>query len=649
MATNPGILDSQRKLARSILAGLVTVVVLFVLFASGPSFGLSFAQQGPAQIEFLNPSGTNFSEEISTKPDGRDTQYHLVAWVNQLPANASVEFRYLDPATGQQVSIASGTQTGIPDTFHTFWDPPDSLPDGPVTIYAILFSGTTEIDRDTEEDPVLNDKSPTSPVDTSEPRAETVEIVAPAVGGAWGMFTPRDRATAGILNIAMSDGTTFVRVFYTVSSPGTDPAWVTCGTETRAAAADGVRCTLSSQHSRDQVTGVAALANDTAGSTYAAGSNDSGDAHRVQTYEQVPGAVALDQSSQSNVQPGRCSRIFTATLTDQFGIVIPNANMDVHAKGPADEIAFDDGSSASANKPPDVGSHSSPEAARDCSADPPVAGGQQGEHIDPAGSDTKHVESAVGVGTSDAGRWSFQLYSPAIGTTDFAVWTDVDDDDTFCSNEKSASGSVGWGGTAAPVGIASETSTCPSPSPSSPAPGPTSPGPGPTPDPRGCTITGTDDADVLDGTEGDDIICGLGGNDIISGLGGDDVIYGDAGRDDIKAGAGNDTVRAGTDKDTVRGDDGNDELFGGAQNDLVTGGDGDDEITGQTGFDTLRGGAGSDSIGGGFGSDNITGGPGADFLFGGRGKDSLVGGSGVDRCRGNGGRDSFSGCEAQEQ
>lgn len=651
------VLDGQRRLARSILIGLVTMVVILVLFASGPSLGLSFAQQQAPRIEFLNPSGTNFTEEISAKPDGRDSTYHLVAWVNELPANASVEFRYVDPDTDQEVSIGAGAQTGIPDTFHFAWDPPDSLPDEePITLHAILLSGSTEVDRDTESDPFINEQSPdpTDPTDDSEARGETVEIVSPAVGGAWGMFTPRDRATAGIIQVSLSDGATWVRVLYSVSAPGSEPTWVTCGTEQRAAAADGVRCTLDSTHSRGQVTAVAAIANDTQddplpGFSYSATRNDSGDAHRVQTYEQVPGGVALDQSSQSNVQAGDCSRVFTATLTDQFGVVIVNANMDVHAKGPADETAFDDGSSADANKAPDRGNHAAPESARDCSADPPTAAGQQGEHVDPAGSDTKHVESATGTGTNDAGRWRFQLYSPSLGTTDFVVWADVDDDDTFCSSEKNAMGSVGWGGTASPLGMTPDTDTCPSPSPSSPDPGPTTPGPSPTPDPRGCTITGTDGNDTLEGTDDADIICAGDGNDIIRGLNGDDEIYGEGGRDDIRAGAGNDIVKAGTDKDTVRGNDGNDELYGGDQNDLVTGGEGDDEMYGQTGFDTIRGGSGSDTIGGGYGSDNLTGGPDGDFLFGGRGKDSLSGNGGTDRCRGNGGRDTFTGCEAQEQ
>ena len=314
-------LDSQRKLARTILIGIVLAVVTFVLFASGPNFALSFAQQQETRVEFINPSGTNFSEEISARPDGTDSSYHLVAWVNQLPANATVEFRYLDPDSDQQVTIGSGTQSAQADTFHVEWTPPASLPDeGDFTLYAILFSGTTEVDRDTEDDVVLNngDPDPSDPTDPTEDRGQTVNIVYPAVGSSWGVFQPRDRATAGVINVTMSAGVTFVRGVYTVSLPGSEPTWVNCGTETRANAANGVRCTLSAQHDMSQVTAVGAIANDTQddplpGFSYSAAQDDAGDAHRVAPYYQSPTTVVLDQSSQSNAAVGNCSSLFTAT------------------------------------------------------------------------------------------------------------------------------------------------------------------------------------------------------------------------------------------------------------------------------------------------------------------------------------------------
>jgi hypothetical protein len=658
MKGNPTlVLDGQRKLARSILIGLVTAVVLFVLFASGPNFGLSFAQQQEPRVEFLNPSGTNFSEEVSSKPDGTGSTYHLVAWVNDVPTSPGVEFRYVDPDTSQEVTIGAATQTGIPDTFDLSWDPPSTLPEEEeITLIAVLLSGTTELDRDTEEDIILNegDPDPLDPTDDSETQGETVEIVSPAVGGAWGMFTPRDRATAGVLNVSMSADVTNVRAVYTVTDPGNEPIWVDCGTEEAAAAADGVRCTISSQHDRTEVTAVGVIANDSpedpifGGFPYDSSFDDSGDAHRVQTYEQVPGSIVLDQATQDNAPVGDCSRLFTATLTDQFSVPIVNANVDVHGRGPSEELAFDDGTTASAHKPPDKGLHTT-ETARTCADDPPPPAGQQGKHTVSTGLDIKHIESAVSAGTDDAGKWTFQLFSPQAGVGEFVIWADVDDDDAHCATEKSVSGSVGWGTAAGSSSLAPDVATCPSPSPTTPGPGPTTPSPTPTDNPRGCTVFGTDEGETLEGTENDDVICAEGGDDIVNGLGGNDVIYGDEGRDDIRGGDGNDEIHGGAGKDTVRGNDGNDDLLGDIDNDVITGGAGDDVAQGGAGSDTVRGSSGNDDLRGQGGSDNLTGGPGKDVLTGGRGKDSLLGGPDKDRCTGNGGRDTFSGCETQRK
>jgi len=673
------VLDSQRRLARSILIGLASSIVLFVLFASGPNLAFSVAQQqttspatspstsspggtaspGSSRIEFINPSGSGHSEELSDKNDGTDDSYHLVAWVDTLPPNPSVEFRYLDPATGSQVTIGNGTQTGIADTFDFKWTIPNDLPEEEqITIYAVLFSGGTEIDRDTESDIFLNqhDPDPANPTDTSEPAAETVEITYPANGGAWGLFTPRDRGTAGVINVTASEGTNFVRVVYTVTSPGQEPLWTQCGIETTEDAADGVRCTLSSRHKGTQVTAVGAIANDSPDPDLFDPSDDrtfddSGDAHRVQTYEQVPGTVTLDQPSQDNAAPGTCSRVFTATLVDQFGVPIANANMDVHARGPVDEIAFDNGSNTSPNKRPDTAGHSS-EVARDCSEDPSTAAGTQGDHEAPTGNDTKHIESATTAGTSDVGRFTFQLYSPQPGNTEFVIWSDLDDDDAFCSTEKSASGSVGWGQAAAGSTLSTELSACPSPT-SSPLPGPSTASPSPTgtesPDGRGCTITGTDGSESLEGTEGDDVICAGDGNDVITGGGGNDTIYGDEGDDDIRAGDGRDKIFGGAGKDSIRGNRGNDSVSGNGGDDAIRGSTGNDELVGGNGSDAVRGGDGRDTLTGGGGADDLTGGKDNDDLTGGPNNDVLRGGSGRDDCVGHGGRDLFQGCENKRQ
>lgn len=647
-------------------------MVLFVLFASGPGLSFSLALQQTStptntaspttqyQIQFVNPSGQGLSEELSTKSDGVDEKYHLVAWVNQVPPNASVEFRYFDPSQNKEVLIATGTQTGIPDTFDTFWAIPSTLSDTNITIYAVLFSGGQEVDRDTESDIVLNNRDPGTPPPAptpgpaSEARAETIEITSPANGGAWGLFTPRDRPTAGLINVSMSSGITFVRAVYSVTPPGEEPSWITCGTESRSAAANGVRCTLQSQHRGTDVTAVGVVSNDTqpnpvtGANSYAAANDDSSDAHRVAQYEQRPERLLLDESTQDGATAGGCSRVFTATLQDQFGFPLANANLDVHAQGPVDEIAFDDGTTASSNQAPQTG-HGN-EAARRCSANPPTSSGSQGDHDNPTGNDIKHIES---VGTDDAGQWRFQLYSPAVGTTQFTIWSDLDNDDQHCTTEVSANGAVGFGQTTGGVtGVAAEESTCPSPSPTTPAPGPTTPtatpSESPTEDPRGCTHQGSEGAEEIEGTPGDDVICAYGGNDIIRGLGGDDVIYGDEGRDDVTGGAGADEIFGGGDKDTLRGSGGNDELLGEDDNDILTGGGGRDSIDGGHGIDTIRGSGGGDLLEGGQAGDNMTGGNGRDVLLGGAGRDVLDGGRDRDRCVGGRDKDTFRSCEQRQ-
>lgn len=104
--------------------------------------------------------------------------------------------------------------------------------------------------------------------------------------------------------------------------------------------------------------------------------------------------------------------------------------------------------------------------------------------------------------------------------------------------------------------------------------------------PRGCTLTGTERADVLRGGTGRDVICALGGNDVVIGGGGDDVIFGDAGRDRVQASDGEDTVYGAGEADT---------LVGGRGRDVLSGGPGDDDLAGGPGDDHHEGGEGANS------------------------------------------------------
>ncbi|NQW02062.1 MAG: FecR domain-containing protein [Rhodospirillales bacterium] len=175
------------------------------------------------------------------------------------------------------------------------------------------------------------------------------------------------------------------------------------------------------------------------------------------------------------------------------------------------------------------------------------------------------------------------------------------------------------------------------------------------------TITGTDDADIIDGGEGNDTIHGGGGDDIIRGGGGDDYVDGGDGADNIDGGAGNDTLHGSAGADTIHGgvgddyidggagddvlfgNDGNDTIYGGAGNDRINGNDGDDILYGGDGDDTIDGGAGNDQIFGEAGNDYLIGGTGNDTLEGGLGDDTLEGGDGDDILRGGDGNDLLNG------
>ncbi|MGH2808033.1 MAG: calcium-binding protein [Actinomycetota bacterium] len=661
-------LKAQRRLARTILAILAALLLAFVLFASDPLSAVSVAQTptntaSPTfTINFLNPSG--HSEEISNKPDGSggasENEYHLVAWVNQLPPDTTVEFRYDDPNQGgNETTIGVATQTAIPDTFEIYWSPPGDLDDQEdFTMHAVLFSGGTEVARDTESDIEINNQSPATPSPTSEERADTVEITDPANGEQLGFFTPRDRSTNAVIEVSTSERESAgpnsffeTTVFYTTSAPGTEPDWSSCGSEEQPDEEDGMTCTVDGADDASQITAVAASvvgSSDTASES----TNDSGDAHRIAPYEQIPTSMSLLPAQQNEIAQDACSAPLTATLTDQNDEPIADADLDAHAVGPTDTLGFDGPS----GDPPETGGHTE-EAAWDCSTavapgeDPTAPDGAppdrseeiQGDHNLPD-ADRKHLESR----SNDAGQWSFQLFSPDRGGTQITVFSDLDATDTHCSSEISADASVGWIDPAPAVtGVPEETSDCPSPSPSSPGPSPSesSPSPGPTDDPRGCTHFGSNDSEEINGTPGDDVICAHGGNDVIRGLGGDDVIYGDGGNDRVRGGDGNDDIHGNAGRDTLRGNSGHDVLDGDGRNDVLIGGGGNDRIRGRAGFDTLRGGAGRDSLVGAAGDDILAGGSGPDRLSGGRGRDILRGGPGRDRCESGPGRDDVTGCE----
>lgn len=96
--------------------------------------------------------------------------------------------------------------------------------------------------------------------------------------------------------------------------------------------------------------------------------------------------------------------------------------------------------------------------------------------------------------------------------------------------------------------------------------------------PKGCTIFGTNGADILVGTRVSDIICGLGRND---------TIYGASGNDTIRGGAGNDRILGGTGADKLYGQTGVDRLYGQGGPDFLN-------VRDNKPRDVANGGAGND-------------------------------------------------------
>ena len=486
---------------------LVLGMLELVVFAQPGS--RAFGQTAPTptpggpSIQFLNPS-SGTSLELSTKPDPTAT-FHLVAWVNALPPSPSVEFKYKSSQAGAEETTIPGSVTQVgEDTFELTWDLAGAGPEGPDdvgptgitrgtsgTLKAVLSSGGTEVARD-EETVRINQQTPPAcpPPDTANNRAcedeaqgNTVELTYPVNGGGLGYYIPNpgQGPVNSVFDVTSSEGTGNVQSFYTVSRPGTEPQWRPCkrgtssASETRAESADGIRCEYDAADNASRVTAVAVRATDTHMSlTGTEASNiDAADAHRSLPYDQDASKVLLLPAAQE-AETGRCSPVITARVVDQAQPPrkIADINVDVHAAGPSDGLSFDDsnGTYSSTNKAPE--NHPS-ESAVDCeTATNPPFSESQSDHEIPNASDIKHIESLTD--TSDAGEWTFALYSPDVGDTQFSVWADEDGNDKYCSNEAFGHGSTGWDTDApTPVGLPGEESVCPRPLPSGSVPTPT--------------------------------------------------------------------------------------------------------------------------------------------------------------------------------
>lgn len=157
------------------------------------------------------------------------------------------------------------------------------------------------------------------------------------------------------------------------------------------------------------------------------------------------------------------------------------------------------------------------------------------------------------------------------------------------------------------------------------------------------SITGDDNANILDGGAGDDAINGGAGDDTLLGGAGDDQLGGGSGNDTIVGGVGNDAIFGEEGNNQLSGGDGNDVLVSGAGNDIIGGDAGNDRINAGSGDDVIFGGAGDDELGGGAGNDIIVGDAGEDALFGEAGDDKMNGGDSNDIVLGGDGNDEVGG------
>jgi hypothetical protein len=504
---------SARKVLIVLVGLLVTILGLQGLASVRPGGFEAFAQTTPSptptgpSIQFLNPSKKT-SLELSDRDDGSagpsKFAYHIVAWTHLAPSGAGVSFKYDPEGTAPEIEIGRATQISG-DSWEFFWDIPDSVADAgaltgtpprtnPVTgvLRAILFdSAGTEVARD-EENVTVNNKNrrPANPTTgdpgdpfTVEDQGNTVEISYPSNAGEMGFFGSPDGTYTGIVDVTFSNvsppqSTQNVRAFYSVDPPGTEPNFILCGTETAAAAADGVRCTLASGDRPTRVQAVAAVPTDKTQEPAAAAQADdldAADGHRVFGYEQDPDRVTFAPSSDTE-DPNKCNDpALVATVLDTEDRKVAGANIDIHAEGPTDNLFFDDsGDQSSTHQAPDQGNHAR-ESGVDCestSAQPQFAADVQGDHERQTTPDVKHIESTVATssaktgGTDDTGSFRFKLLSRDPGGTQITAFVDEDFNDRHCSEEASGDASIGWGtGAPSATGVDAEETVCPKPTP----------------------------------------------------------------------------------------------------------------------------------------------------------------------------------------
>ena len=447
---------------------MITVALFVVILSSSSLQPVGIAQPAPTgtAIQIVNPHPNTVSgdspPELSAKPDGTDSLYHLVAWSANAPEGAIAEWALTNTTTTWVLGRSTERSNDPTGTFDLKTNlcreqpaspSPTASPaasecptDGNYTLRVSLESQNGN-DLVTDTMPVtVNDDNESPQVPTQE-RAETVEITFPEIVGELGFFFDNQgRATFPITGTA-SAGTTRVKGFYSFSPPGSEPEWTECASGYTATTGTGARnfaikCTIPANNSNKRVWAVAVVANDTPAELGPQGQlDDSTDAHTIKDYyfQSVSEVSVTGDELQAT---GSCTNAITAKVTDQRGRAMVGVNVDVHAIGPADNLRFIDNAESQAPDANAGGGHTQETARTSACAE----GGSQSQHEDNNGPDIKHIESAAD-GTDEFGDFDFFLYANSTGMTKAVAWADTDDDDRFCASEVRGTHSVTWTGT----------------------------------------------------------------------------------------------------------------------------------------------------------------------------------------------------------
>ena len=434
-------------------------IVLSLVALTAALLPVAPASSAPV-IKLLNPShysGDAATLRISTKQDAQgNAEYHLVAWVSEVPSNPLVEFEIGatpgipgQPNPGTTLATVDATRVGT-DTFEGFLSTA-TIADGQYFLRAILYSGFTGPGTGSE---VARDEQPVTIQSTQATASNTVEMTYPLNGGPFGFWKAGSRAGVGVVAGSASPGTRQVRVLFTTTGPGNDPDWKQCGFG--AVSSDNsfrVRCTLPEATSPSSIRAIAAVANQTPPpAPTPENADETGDAHRVVPYLQNPTTVTFDPAS-ATVDQNKCTSV-TLTVRDQSGIPVTALNVDVHATGPDDQLRFATSQTTSGIndhdpfQAPDA-AHTGNEPAFKCHATAPD--NRQGEHSVPGGDDQKHIESTPNGGTDDSGQFRFFMMSGGQGGTQITAWGDENDDDNANAGEATGGAQLGWGEAPPPV------------------------------------------------------------------------------------------------------------------------------------------------------------------------------------------------------